>query len=86
MAFLDDVYVSTLPDRTSDAHAALEEHLHTKAGICLQYGKTKIWNAQGVKPERINALEKEACLLQPEAVVWRGDPVRVLGVPVGHTS
>ena len=32
MAFLDDVHVSTLPDRTSDAHAALGEHL--KTGSC----------------------------------------------------
>ena len=92
MAFLDDVYVSTLPDRTSDAHAALGEHLHTKAGICLHHGKTKIWNAQGEKPKRIDVLELEARRAQPEAVVWRGDPdlpeskqgLRVLGVPVGH--
>ena len=94
MAFLDDVHVSTLPDKTRDAHAALGEHLHTKAGICLHHGKTKIWNAQGEKPKRIDALEMEARLAQPEAVVWRGDPnlpeskqgLRVLGVPVGHHS
>ena len=60
MAFLDDVYVSTLPDRTSDAHAALGEHLHTKACICLHHGKTKIWNAKGEKPDHIDVLEKEA--------------------------
>ena len=70
------------------------EHLHIKAGICLHHGKTKIWNSQGVKPKHIDALEKEARRVQPEAVVWRGDPelleskqgLTVLGVPVDHPS
>ena len=52
------------------------------------HGKTKIWNAQGEKPKRIDVLELEARRAQPEAVVWRGDPdlpeskqgLRVLGV------
>ena len=30
MAFLDDVYVSTKPDRTGDAHAAAGKHMHSK--------------------------------------------------------
>ena len=94
MAFLDDVYVCTLPDRTGDAHAAAGKHMHSKAGICLHHGKTKIWNSQGEKPKCVDALEKDARQLQPEAVVWRGNPelpvskqgLRVLGVPVGHPS
>ena len=66
--------MSTLPDRTGDAHAAAGKHLHSKAGICLHHGKTKIWNSQGEKPKCADVLEKDARQLQPEAVVWRGNP------------
>ena len=87
MAFLDDVYVSTLPDSTGDAHAAPGKHMHSKADICLHHGKTKIWNSQGEKPKCVDVLEKDARQLQPEAVGWRGNPeqpvskqgLRVLG-------
>ena len=92
MAFLDDVYVCAPPERIGDAHAALSNHLSTKAGICRHHGKTKIWNSQGEKPECVDDLVREARRVKPEAVVWRGDPelpetkqgLRVLGVPVGH--
>ena len=79
--------MSTQPDRTGDAHAGAGKHVHSKAGICLHHGKTKIWNSQGEKPECVDVLEREARQLQPEAVVWRGNPglpkskqgLRVLG-------
>ena len=80
MAFLDDVYVSTLPDRTSDAHAALGEHLHTKAGICLHHGKTKIWNAQGEKPKRIDALEKWKRVVRNRKP-WCGEVIQICPSP-----
>ena len=41
MAFLDDVYVCTPPERIGDAHAALSNHLSTKAGICLHHGQNQ---------------------------------------------
>ena len=39
MAFLDDVHVSTLPDRIADAHAAAGKHMHSKAGIVCTTGR-----------------------------------------------
>ena len=55
-------------------------------------GKTKIWNAGGLKPPVADVLTARARVNHSEAVVWRGDPtldvsrqgLNVLGVPVGH--
>ena len=41
MAFLDDVCVSTLPDRIADAHAAAGKHMHSKAGIVCTTGRPR---------------------------------------------
>ena len=56
--------------------------------------KTKLWNKAGIKPSMTDALTCAARLVDPDAVVWRGDwalpqtkqGLKVLGVPIGHPS
>ena len=50
LAFLDDTYLVTSPERTTTVFATLQGALLTEAGIRLNPGKTKIWNSAGVKP------------------------------------
>ena len=91
-AFLDDIYITSLPGRATEAHTIVEEELWTHAGIHLHHGKTKVWNRGGVEPENIAQLTRMARLVRPDAFVWRGDPelprnqqgLRVLGVPIGQ--
>ena len=64
--------------------------MREKTGINIHQGKTKLWNKAGIKPSMTCA----ARLVDPDAVVWRGDwalpqtqqGLKVLGVPIGHLS
>ena len=90
-AYLDDIYVVCAPERVGKVYLILEECLRTKTGINIHLGKTKLWNRAGAKPDLANSLSA-AQAVEPEAVVWRGDPqlplhkqgLTVLGVPVGQ--
>ena len=44
LAFLDDLYIVTSPDRTVEVHNILREELWCHARISLHQGKTRIWN------------------------------------------
>ena len=91
-AFLDDIYITSLPGRATEAPTIVGEELWTDAGMHLHHGKTKVWNRGGVEPENIAQLTRMARLVRPDAVVWRGEPelprnqqgLRVLGVPIGQ--
>jgi len=44
-AFLDDIYVTTLPARTACVLSRLEHHLFTSLHIRPHAGKTRVWNS-----------------------------------------
>ena len=73
-AFLDDVYMLSPPGRTRIAYDALAEVLTRKAGIQLHTGKTRVWNAAGVRPVNLEDLVPD---------VWNPRGIKILGTPVG---
>ena len=91
-AFLDDVYIICAPDRAGDVHKILQEELWRHAKIQVHHGKTKMWNRSGTTPTGVEELTASARVVDPDAVVWRGDQglpthaqgFKVLGVPIGH--
>ena len=46
-AFLDDIYITSLPGGATEAHTIVEEELWTHAGIHLHHGKIKVWKRDG---------------------------------------
>ena len=67
LAYLDDIYVITSPERTRVAFDLLSLHLHRHAHIQLHRGKTRVWNASGLEPPGIREL---GSVTDP---VWVGD-------------
>ena len=49
-AFLDDVYVVTLPRRVGSVHNILQKELYRHVRIRIHVGKTQVWNAVGDRP------------------------------------
>ena len=94
LAFLDDIYMVTLPERACEVHGFVEEALWSVAGIRVHQGKTQMWNQAGVEPPGCHRLQAEAVLSDPTAVVWRGAEelarcrrgMKVLGTPLGHSE
>ena len=92
MAFLDDIFLVSQPERTAIAHRELGHQLWTRAGISLHAGKTQIWNKSGRCPPGCEGIFEAARVADPNAVVWKGDQtlptdqqgVVVLGAPLGH--
>ena len=91
MAFLDDIYFCSEPNRVGGVYVAIEDALQNHAGISIHGGKTKVWNASGVRPPACDALEEIARIANPTARVWRGSGVpteqqgmKILGTPLGH--
>ena len=68
MAFLDDLYAVSPPDRTVECHNIMAEELWKHARIRLNQGKTRAFNKSGEAPTRIEALHAA-----------RVDPVRECG-------
>ena len=94
MAFLDDIYTVTTPERACEVHGIVKEALWSQVGIWVHQGKTQVWNQAGVEPPGCHRLQAEAVLSDPRAVVWRGAEelpmhqrgMKVLGTPLGHTE
>ena len=87
MAYLDDIYFVSKPERVGDVVAASVQELWPHARIRVHGGKTHIWNRAGTKP----ILQRQAEETDLEARVWRGSEVptteqgiKVLGTPLGH--
>ena len=72
LAFLDDIYTVTTPERACEVHGFVKEALWSQAGIRVHQGKTQVWNQAGVEPPGCHRLQAEAVLSDPRAVVWRG--------------
>ena len=51
MAFVDDVYISTDPERLQHACACVERELWRHSRIRVHEGKTQVWNSGGERPE-----------------------------------
>ena len=49
MAFLDDVYMASDPDRVGRVYATVQDSLWEEAGIRIHVVKTKVWNAAGIR-------------------------------------
>ena len=92
LAFLDDLYVVSTPERTVAVHNILREELWRHAKISVHLGKTHIWNRGGLVPDRCDELEEAARAVDPRARVWRGSHedrpedqgITILGTPVGR--
>ena len=91
MAFMDDLYVSCIPDRVVPIFDVLRRELWVHSRIQIHLGKTQIWNRGGVEPLGWHRVAADAWVSDPDAIVWRGDHtlppehqgVRVLGTPLG---
>ena len=81
MAFLDDLYVITVPDRAREALDGTVRAVEENCGIASNLGKTRVFGQEGPPPPGIETLGHDA---------WRGDkPLHqrgavVLGSPIGH--
>ena len=73
MAFLDDIYLVSQPERTAIAHRELGHQLWTRAGISLHAGKTQIWNTSGRCPPGCEGIFEAARVADPNTAVWKGD-------------
>ena len=71
IAFLDDRYVTTTPERVGIVDNILEQELHRHARIHIHVAKTQVWNAAGVRPPACDQLERRARVSDP-ARVWKG--------------
>ena len=89
-AFLDDIYVVSLPDRTRAIFNMVHERLRHHAGIEVHLGKTRVWNAAGEEPADMSSLQTaEAAQTDP---IWVGNwaflpekqGLLALGTPVGR--
>ena len=80
VAFLDDVYIVTSPERARAAFDVVTTALREHAGVDADLGKCRVWNRAGDLPPRIQELGPE---------VWRGDKpadergLKILGAPLG---
>ena len=59
--------------RVAKVHSVLEEELWRHARIQIHQGKTKIWNKGGFAPVDWEYLEAGARIMDPNAIVWRGN-------------
>ena len=91
LAFLDDLYIVSKPERVGTLHSVAQRELWAHRRIRVHGGKTHVWNRAGQKPEACNRLQRVAEVHDRTARVWRGSEVplaeqgiKVLGTPVGH--
>ena len=87
VAYLDDIYVLTKPDRARQVYDELTGEIRRITGIEPNLGKTECWSHQGgAAPVGIEALNAPS----PAPPVWKGnlDPefnrIEVLGSPIGR--
>ena len=88
LAFHDDIYVVSQPERTCELYGILARELWAHSRIRINGGKTQIWNRGGFIPGH-DALLAIARQDDPDAQIWFGDHaapesergIRVLGTP-----
>ena len=90
LAFLDDVYLLTSPERAVPTFHIARDAILQHAGINLHQGKTRVWNKAGSTPANIHTLQP----VGQDARVWVGDQtlppteqgLQVLGAPIGSLA
>ena len=80
LAYLDDIYVITSPERARVVFDLLSLHLHLHAHMQLHRGKTRVWNVSGLEPPGIREL---GSVTDP---VWVGDRARVWWLSASHAA
>ena len=73
LAFHDDIYVVTSPERTCEVHTIWREALWDNSRIQIHVGKTQIWNRAGVAPRNFDKFLRAARLVDAHAKLWFGD-------------
>ena len=73
LAYFDDVTVICSPERVRAVLTIIGEELAHHAQVSILDGKTQVWNRGGATPPGVEELTRLARLVEPEAVVWRGD-------------
>ena len=94
LAFHDDIYVVSQPERTVEIHDILREDLWDYSRIQIHAGKTQIWNRGGHIPTNHDTLLRAAQVEDPEAQIWFGSleappeerGIKVLGTPLGTAA
>ena len=74
LALNDNLYVLCGPPRVADVHIALQQALWEHSRIQVHHCKTQLWNRGGEAPRGWRALTAAARQVDPDAIVWRGDP------------
>ncbi len=83
-AFLDDIYLSSSPERTAHLLQRLEVHLFEQACIRLNAAKTRVWNARGVEPPNLPpAPQSERTWVGDTSLPPDERGLRILGIPLG---
>ena len=83
IAYLDDIYIVTRPERAREAYELVTRIVREHCGIEPNLGKTVCWNRSGVEPIGMSQLGDD---------VWRGgrsdddSGIRVLGAPIGRAG
>ena len=83
LAYLDDLYILTTPERAYDAYNIVTQTVYESCGILPNLGKAVCWNKAGTPPPRIEELGPE---------VWKGHGslqergLRILESPFGTTE
>ena len=68
LAYLDDTYIVSSPERVCQLYEAYRRPLWAHAHVALNRSKTRVWNAASEKLPGISALQ-----LDQDAQVWVGD-------------
>ena len=56
LAYLDDTFILSQPERARPLYNAMDLQPQTRAGIQLNTGKTRIWNRAGIQPPNMDDL------------------------------
>ena len=77
LAYLDDTFILSQPERARPLYSAMDLQLQTRAGIQLNAGKTRVWNRAGIQPPNMDDLGEG---------VWSPEGIKVLGSPIGSEA
>ena len=72
LAYLDDVFLVSQPDRARDAYNVAEKESWTHVKIHIHAGRTHMWNRSGRMTEGCDELQRRAVLHDPTAQVFGG--------------
>ena len=84
LAFFDDIYIITSPEKVEVVVACLQEQPFNHARIRLHGGKTEVWNGVGIRPPSCDVLDKSPACLEGFTLASRVSGIKVLGAPLGH--